>query len=50
MPIMAMIMVMGSRQAVMGQFTLTPLLKTLGWLATSVMTAAALGMFATWGG
>jgi Mn2+/Fe2+ NRAMP family transporter len=48
-PIMVMIMVMGSRQAVMGQFTLKPLLKTLGWLATLVMAAAAVGMFATWG-
>jgi len=48
-PIMGMIMVMGSRRAVMGQFTLKPLLKTLGWLATLVMTAAAVGMFATWG-
>ena len=48
-PIMGMIMVMGSRHAVMGQFTLKPLLKTLGWLATLVMTAAAVGMFATWG-
>jgi len=48
-PIMGMIMVMGSRHAVMGQFTLRPLLKTLGWLATLVMTAAAVGMFATWG-
>jgi NRAMP (natural resistance-associated macrophage protein)-like metal ion transporter len=48
-PIMVMIMVMGSRQSVMGQFTLKPLLKTLGWLATLVMAAAAVGMFATWG-
>jgi NRAMP (natural resistance-associated macrophage protein)-like metal ion transporter len=48
-PIMVMIMLMGSRKAVMGQFTLKPLLKTLGWLATAVMTSAAVGMFATWG-
>jgi hypothetical protein len=27
-----MIMLMGSKQAVMGQFTLSPWLKTLGWL------------------
>jgi len=33
----------------MGPFTLKPLLKTLGWLATLVMAAAAVGMFATWG-
>ena len=46
-PIMVMIMSMGSRRAVMGQFTLTPVLKGLGWLATGVMVAAAIGMFAT---
>jgi NRAMP (natural resistance-associated macrophage protein)-like metal ion transporter len=49
-PIMVMIMLMGSRRAVMGEFTLRPALKTLGWLATLVMAAAAVGMFATWGG
>ncbi len=49
-PLMVIIMVMGSRPAVMGQFTLKPLLKTLGWLATVVMAAAVVGMFATWVG
>ena len=48
-PIMVMIMLMGSRRQVMGQFTLTPWLKSLGWLATGAMAAAAIGMFATWG-
>ena len=48
-PIMAMIMLMASKNAVMGQFTLRPFLKTLGWLATAAMAAAAIGMFATWG-
>ena len=48
-PIMVMIMLMASRRQVMGEFTLTPWLKTLGWLATAVMAAAAVGMFATWG-
>ena len=33
----------------MGQFTLTPWLTTLGWLASAVMAMAAIGMFATWG-
>ena len=47
-PIMAMIMVMGSRRAVMGQFVLRPVLKGLGWLATLVMALAAVGMFASW--
>jgi NRAMP (natural resistance-associated macrophage protein)-like metal ion transporter len=48
-PIMVMIMLMASRPAVMGQFTLTRWLMGLGWLATAVMAMAAIGMFATWG-
>jgi NRAMP (natural resistance-associated macrophage protein)-like metal ion transporter len=48
-PIMVMIMVMASRARVMGQFTLKPLLASLGWLSTAAMTLAAVGMFATWG-
>jgi NRAMP (natural resistance-associated macrophage protein)-like metal ion transporter len=48
-PIMVIIMLMASRRRVMGQFTLGPWLKTLGWLATAAMAAAAIGMFATWG-
>jgi Mn2+/Fe2+ NRAMP family transporter len=48
LPIMVMIMLMGSRRRVMGQFTLLPWLRILGWLATAVMAAAAVGMFATW--
>ena len=39
-PIMAMIMLMASRKAVMGQFTLTRWLTAFGWLATAVMAAA----------
>jgi Mn2+/Fe2+ NRAMP family transporter len=48
-PIMAMVMLLGSRRKVMRQFKLGPWLKSLGWLATAVMAAAAVGMFATWG-
>ena len=48
-PIMAMIMLLGMRRGVMGQFTLSPTLTGLGWLSTAVMGAAAVGMFATWG-
>jgi Mn2+/Fe2+ NRAMP family transporter len=48
-PIMVMIMIMGSCTVVMRQFTLSPWLKTFGWLATAAMAAAAIGMFATWG-
>jgi Mn2+/Fe2+ NRAMP family transporter len=49
-PIMVLIMHMASRRAVMGEFALKPWLKTLGWMATAVMAAAAVGMFATWNG
>ena len=49
-PIMALIMVMASRRKVMGEFALHPGLKALGWIATAVMAAAAVGMFATWNG
>ena len=48
-PIMVMMMLMAVRRDVMGQFTLGPVLKAMGWLATGVMTVAAVGMFATWG-
>ena len=33
---------------VMGQFMLSPLLETIGWLATVVMGTAAVGMAVTW--
>ena len=48
-PVMAMMMVLASRKTVMGPFTLGPGLKIVGWAATLVMLAAAVGMFATWG-
>ncbi len=46
-PVMAMMMHMSSRRTIMGDFSLPPVLKVMGWLATAVMTAAAIGMFAT---
>jgi Mn2+/Fe2+ NRAMP family transporter len=48
-PIMAMVMLLGSNEKVMRQFTLSRSLKILGWIATVVMGAAAIGMIATWG-
>ena len=48
-PIMVMIMLMSCRRDVMGQFCLGSWLRGLGWLATAVMAAAAIAMFATWG-
>ena len=47
-PIMAMIMLLASRADVMREFALGIWLKGLGWLATAVMAAVAIGMFATW--
>jgi NRAMP (natural resistance-associated macrophage protein)-like metal ion transporter len=46
-PAMAIIMVLASRRDVMGTFSLRPLLKIVGWVATAVMLLAAGGMFAT---
>ncbi|HZL00118.1 MAG TPA: divalent metal cation transporter [Caulobacteraceae bacterium] len=48
-PVMVMMMLMASRKTVMGDFKLHVGLKTMGWIATLVMAAAAVGMFATWG-
>jgi Mn2+/Fe2+ NRAMP family transporter len=47
-PVMVMMMRLACDPAVMGGFTLPPILKTVGWLATAVMGAAAIGMVATW--
>lgn len=43
-PIMAAMMLVAHRGDLLGKFTARPLLLTLGWLATSVMAAAALAM------
>ncbi len=48
-PIMVILMLLASRTSVMGRFTLRPALRAFGWIATAVMAAAAVGMFATWG-
>jgi NRAMP (natural resistance-associated macrophage protein)-like metal ion transporter len=48
-PVMVMIMLMAVKPALMGQFVLSTPLWLMGWLATAVMAAAAIGMFATWG-
>jgi Mn2+/Fe2+ NRAMP family transporter len=47
-PLMVMIMVVASQRRVMGQFTLSMGLKSLGWTATGVMAAVAIGMIAAW--
>ena len=47
-PVMALMMHLSSRRAVMGDFQLHAGLKIVGWLATVVMAIAAIGLFATW--
>lgn len=46
-PIMVVMMLLGSRESVMGQFVIRRRLRRLGWLATGVMGLAVVGMFAT---
>jgi Mn2+/Fe2+ NRAMP family transporter len=46
-PVMAMMMLITSNKKIMGQFVLNGGLKYVGWLATAVMAAAALGMGVT---
>jgi Mn2+/Fe2+ NRAMP family transporter len=44
-PLMVVMMLMTTNRQVMGQFTLSPGLRTFGWLATAIMLAASLGLF-----
>ncbi|WP_332860244.1 divalent metal cation transporter [Janthinobacterium svalbardensis] len=46
-PIMALMMVLASRPAIMGTLTISRRLRALGWLSTIVMATAVLAMFAT---
>ena len=48
-PVMIMMMLLASRTKVMGRFTVSLGLRIVGWIATIVMAAAAVGMFATMG-
>ncbi|MES2404589.1 MAG: Nramp family divalent metal transporter [Pseudomonadota bacterium] len=48
-PLMVVIMWLASRPKVMGKFPLPIWLKSLGWIATAAMAAAAVGMFVTIG-
>lgn len=43
-PVMAIMMLMAQRRDIMGQFTLPPVLRTLGWLATVVMGLTVLAL------
>jgi NRAMP (natural resistance-associated macrophage protein)-like metal ion transporter len=46
-PVMAMMMLIICNKKIMGKFVLSGILKYVGWLATAVMAAAALGMVIT---
>lgn len=45
-PVMAMTMFIGTSRKIMGQFAISGMLKIVGWIATAVMGAAAIGMIA----
>jgi NRAMP (natural resistance-associated macrophage protein)-like metal ion transporter len=46
-PLMAIMLLIGSNPRVMRKLTLPPILKGIGWIATAVMAAAAIGLFVT---
>ncbi|QYE33339.1 divalent metal cation transporter (plasmid) [Polymorphobacter sp. PAMC 29334] len=46
-PIMVMMLLLATRRDVMGNFSLPPVQRLLGWVATALMALAAAGMFAT---
>ncbi|XBS68856.1 divalent metal cation transporter [Acerihabitans sp. KWT182] len=48
-PIMVVMMLMASRQEIMGKFVISPRLSWLGWICTAVMAVAVAAMFATLG-
>jgi len=48
-PIMVVIMMLSMNARAMGKFALPLWLQIMGWVATLVMAAAAIVMFATWG-
>ena len=47
-PIMAVMMLLASREDIMGRFVIRPRLQRLGWIATAVMTVGAVMIFVTW--
>jgi Mn2+/Fe2+ NRAMP family transporter len=48
-PVMCFMMLLASRSKVMGKLTLPFYLKILGWLATTIMALAAIGVVLTSG-
>jgi Mn2+/Fe2+ NRAMP family transporter len=47
-PVMGLMMLMAADSKIMGEFTIGPMLKGLGWLAAAIMTAAAVAMGVTY--
>jgi Mn2+/Fe2+ NRAMP family transporter len=47
-PVMALVMSMTARKAVMGEFTVRGWLHAVGWISTATMAACVAGMIATW--
>ena len=45
--VMVVMMLLASRKEVMGRYAISTRLKFFGWLATAVMAAAVIAMFAT---
>lgn len=48
-PVMIMMMLLATNPKVMKRFTISRRLRIMGWLATTVMCIATVGLFATWG-
>ena len=48
-PLMVVTMRMAANPKVMGEFTLPPFLRVMGWVATAVMLAASVGLFSSLG-
>jgi Mn2+/Fe2+ NRAMP family transporter len=48
-PLIVVLMVVSNNQKIMGERTNGPLTNLLGWSTAALMTAAAIGMFVTWG-
>jgi Mn2+/Fe2+ NRAMP family transporter len=46
-PVMAIMMLVASSPRIMGELTIAPRLRLLGWLCTGVMAAATVSMFAS---
>ncbi len=48
-PLLMLLMLISANRKVMGERVNTPLLNIIGWATTLAMTAAAVGLIATWG-